>query len=142
MKKAQVAYEFMMIFFVLAAGFTTWLAFASSIQTDIQKTKNLENMKDYSLSLKHEIYVISQMHDGFTKTIELPPTIEGQQYKITLEHVKDIENIHNFSTIYITSEDIGFYTHFDINLMNGLTELSPGEKITLTKNQSTIDITQ
>jgi hypothetical protein len=134
MKKAQVAYEFMMIFFVLAAGFTTWLAFASSVQDDIYHTKNLEKIKDFSLSLKHEIFVVAQMHDGFSRTINMPKTIDGQNYEIRIEQFEGID-VRDFSTIYISSKDIGFYTHFDVPYMTGEGRIMPGEKITITKKQ-------
>lgn len=139
MKKAQVAYEFMMIFFILAAGFTTWLAFASSLQEDLQKTKNLEKIEDFTLSLKHEIYVVAQMHDGFSRTLSIPPTIDGQNYEIELKQ-NEGNTIHNFSTIYINSKDIGFYTHFDVPYMIGVDNINTGEEITLTKKQGVIRI--
>lgn len=115
MKKAQAAYEFMMIFFMLSMGFTFWIALASSMQADIQSQRNIEIMEDFTLGLKHELFMIVQMHEGFSKTIELPTKIRGNQYEISSQSYYDP---YNFSTIIINSTELGFYTHFDVPLMN------------------------
>lgn len=135
MKKAQVAYEFMLIFLILSFGFTIWVVYASSLQAEFQKTKNLQDFEDFALSLKHEIYVVAQMPERFSRTIDLPLRINGITYSISVD-----ENTgHNFSTIFINNTNIGYYTHFDVPKLEG--SIKQG-KNTLTKNEYNISITQ
>lgn len=134
MKQAQAAYEFMMIFFMLSIGFTFWIALASSMQEDVQHQRNLDVMEDFSLSLKHELYTIAQMHEGFSKKVNLPSKILGNNYEIAS---KSYQNPYNFSTITINSTDIGFYTHFDVPLINDT--IKKGDNI-ITKKQNQLGI--
>ena len=115
MKKAQAAYEFMIIFFMIALGFTFWVAFASSFQENMQVNRNIDLMDDFSLSLKHDIFLVAQMHDGFTRQISIPNTIIANRYEIgNLNNVQ-----YNFSTIFINNSEIGYYTQFDVPLLEG-----------------------
>ena len=134
MKKAQVAYEFMMIIFILSVGFLTWIALASSIQTTLQETKTIETFQDFSQGLKHELFIIAQMQTGFSRTIELPSTIIGKTYTITMQ---DGGEIYNFSTIYINNSEIGFYTHFDVPKLNDTLIIG---KNTIIKKQNILEI--
>jgi hypothetical protein len=123
MKKAQAAYEFMMIFFMISIGFTFWVAFASSFQENIQVNRNIELMNDFSLSLKHDIYLVAQMHDGFTRQINIPTTILSNRYEIGNQN----NNQYNFSTIFVNNTEIGYYTQFDVPLLDG--DIKKGELI-------------
>ena len=123
MKKAQAAYEFMIIFFMISIGFTFWIAFASSFQENIQVNRNIELMDDFSLSLKHDIFLVAQMHDGFTRQISIPPTIVTNRYEINSQN----NPTHNFSTIFINNSEIGYYTQFDVPLLQG--EIKKGDLI-------------
>lgn len=118
MRKAQIAYEFIMIFFVLSIAFITWLAISSSFQAELQKDKNLEDFEDFSLSLKHDIFVVAQMSDGFSKSLNLPMTINGRDYDISVTNFTNQLLDFSFSTVQINSSDIGYFTHFNVPLMN------------------------
>ena len=118
MKKAQIAYEFIMVFFILSIAFITWLALSSSLQEELQKNKNLEDFKDFSLSLKHDIFVIAQMNDGFSKALNIPNTINGRNYDILVTNFTNQDLGFSFSTVEINSSEIGFFTHFNVPYMN------------------------
>jgi hypothetical protein len=118
MRKAQVAYEFIMIFFVLSIAFITWLAISSSFQAELQKSKNLEDFEDFALSLKHDIFVVAQMSDGFSKSLNLPLTINGRVYDISVTNFTNQPLDFSFSTVEINSSEIGYFTHFNVPLMN------------------------
>lgn len=129
MKKAQAAYEFMMIFFMLSMAFTFWIALASSMQESIQLQQNLDVMEDFSLSLKHDLYTIVQMHEDFSKKIELPDDVRGINYEISSKSY--ITQNYNFSTIILNSTQIGFYTQFNVPLLNDT--LKKGETTIINK---------
>ncbi|MFP4567372.1 MAG: hypothetical protein ACLFN8_00355 [Candidatus Woesearchaeota archaeon] len=116
MRQAQAAYEFMMIFFILTLGFTFWIAFSTSFQENLQQQQNLDLMEDFAFGLKHELFVVAQMPQGFTQIIELTETISGNKYEIASQSYTS--NDYNFSTITINNTDIGFYTHFDVPYLN------------------------
>ena len=125
MDKGQVAYEFMIIFFVLSLGFTIWISFSYSVQDNFQKDKDIRNLDDFSLSIKHDLFVIAQMDVGFSRVLELPPNVMGRDYVIGNENRNDL----GFSTVYINSSDIGFYGYFDVPLLSGTLKKGENELI-------------
>lgn len=125
MKKGQVAYEFIMVFLFLGIGFIIWVALTSDLQENLVKTQNHEALNDFSLGLKHELYVIAQMHDGFSRVIDLPRTVNALRYNIDVQHSPLI----NVSNIQINSSDVDFLINFNVPRMND--SLIIGENIVI-----------
>ena len=116
MKKAQIAYEFIMVFLVLGIGFISWIVLASAFQADLQKVKNIEDFTDFTLGLKHDLFVVAQMPDGFSKTLNVPMTINSFEYEIRVTNVSAPN--FNFSFVQINSAELGFFTSFEGPYMN------------------------
>ena len=116
MKRAQIAYEFIMVFLVLGLGFISWIVLASAFQADLQRVKNIEDFTDFTLGLKHDLYVVAQMPDGFSKTLNVPMSINGFDYSISATNISTAS--FNFSFVQINSTDLGFFTSFDGPYLN------------------------
>ena len=82
--KAQVAYEFILVFFTLTLGFTVWVMLSSSLQNDFNARRLSSEVNDLGLSLQDTLYTAVQMPDGFSRSFSLPYTVLGYDYSIKI----------------------------------------------------------
>lgn len=85
-RKAQVAYEFLLLFFVLVTGFTLWTILSAQAQDHLEFQRRELLMEDFGLGLQHRLYTAAQMSDGFTQNLTLPTTLDGHSYNVTLDN--------------------------------------------------------
>ena len=82
--KAQMAYEFLLIFFFLTALFTTITLVAAKAKERVDWEQAALRMDDLGLGLQHDFYTAARMPDGFTRNITLPPLINNKKYEATI----------------------------------------------------------
>lgn len=98
-RKAQVAYEFIFVFFTLTLGFTVWIMFSSAVQEDFQVEQLTMALDDFGLSIQDDLYTAIQMPEGFSRTFELPVYLLGFDYSM------GIYNMEDFSIVEVNVSD-------------------------------------
>lgn len=82
--KAQIAMEFILLiaiaFFIVAA----LLASILSLSEDNTRMKAYQDMDDLGKSLQQEFLLAAQLEDGYTRTINMPLTMNGVHYNATI----------------------------------------------------------
>lgn len=85
-KKAQVAIEFLLLlslsFFVVIA----LLAAVLSVSKTDTSIKVYTDLDDLGKSLQQEVLLASQMEDGYVRRINLPETVNGADYNVSIGH--------------------------------------------------------
>ena len=83
-KKAQLAYEFLLLFFFLTVFFTTITIMIAEGRENVQWDKTALQFEDAGLEIQHEFYTVANMPNGFSKNITLPPLINNNPYTINI----------------------------------------------------------
>lgn len=84
MKKGQVAYEFLFVFFILALAFTVWVVFTSEVQSDFIDQKRASYAYDLALRIQEEAFIATEIEGTYTRTFDLPYDIHGVGYTVTI----------------------------------------------------------
>lgn len=84
--KGQIAYEFLMLFFVLLIAFTLWTTLSSEAKDRLEFQRNEILMQDFGLGLQHQLYTAAQMSDGFSRNLTLPKNLEQEEYNVSLDN--------------------------------------------------------
>lgn len=129
--KAQTAYEFLIIAFILTFSFTMWLTFSAHAQNNLIEQSRYEHITDLGLQIQQDLYETLQMPNGFQRTINIPVTIQNQDYDLL--HIKET----NQDLITIKTEN--YQESFTIPQTNGT--LQKQDNI-LKINQGILTITQ
>ena len=84
LKKAQVAMEFV---FLVGLAFTVMVVFISSTRSEFDELRTEEErslLKDVTVMAQHELIIASTVEDGYHRVFEIPTTINGIDYTITI----------------------------------------------------------
>jgi hypothetical protein len=84
-RKGQVTYEFLFLFFILAAAFTVWTAFTADTQARLHDEHRARLLEDLAFQVQDDIYTAVQMQEGFSRTLSYPATIDGRSYVIAID---------------------------------------------------------
>ena len=82
-KKAQVAFEFVVLVSMLFAALLIFTSFVRDNFTDVQSDTDYFRLKDVALSVKAEITMAVGLEDGYQRSFFIPLTIDGLEYNIT-----------------------------------------------------------
>jgi len=136
LKKAQIAYEFLLIFFVLTALFTVSLLIGNMTKIHLQEELSAMIIDDFGRGFQQEAYTIIQLPDGFTKNITLPSYLNNKPYQFIITNDGTI-------TILTISNDDAIFTYdlprFQLAQENQY--FSPGDYI-LAKRAGTLILIQ
>lgn len=91
--KAQIAYEFLLLFFFLTALFTTGVLLVGAAKERIADETILLHVDDFGRGLQEDFYTAVRMPDGFTRNITLPVTLNGYDYETTLREYNGIYSL-------------------------------------------------
>ena len=127
--KAQFAIEFIVLIafmFVIFLGFT---AVITSKILDEKEIKRQQTAEDIATLAKNEIDLARSVSDGYNRTFDLPASIEGNSYNISI--IGGRELVVN----YLDKEYVAFLQ----NIITG--NIRPG-KNTITKESGIVHISQ
>ncbi len=85
MKNAQLSLEFMYAVMILLFLALVFVFASGSKLSDFKREKDAFLMKDVALTVRNEINVAYAMEPGYVRTFELPETLEGSGYSITMD---------------------------------------------------------
>lgn len=84
--KGQIAYEFLILFFVLLIAFTLWTVLSSEAKDRLEFQRNEILIQDLGLGLQHQLYTAAQMSDGFSRNLTIPKNLEQEEYNVSLDN--------------------------------------------------------
>lgn len=82
-RKAQVAFEFVVLVSVLFAALLVFTSFVRENFSDMQSDTDYYRLKDVALSVRAEITMAIGLEDGYERAFFVPLTLEGLEYNIT-----------------------------------------------------------
>jgi len=130
-KNAQIAIEFMLLLAIAFAVVIVMLIILLSISENNKKTESYYNMEDLGSSLQQEFLLAAELEDGYTRKIDLPLTLNGLTYTVTI-----VNGTH--SHYYMLLSYTGGEVDYLIPPVNGTLIL--GENV-LVKDNGTLRIT-
>jgi hypothetical protein len=105
-KKAQLAYEFILLFFFLTVFFTAFTIIIAEGRERVTYDQTIRHIDDLGLGIQHEFYIVATMPEGFSKEFTLPPHINGQNYNFSFHNT----NGQYYLLINVTEAEV-FYTY-------------------------------
>ena len=85
-RRAQVSLEFMFIIIILLFLTILFVIAAGNKTNEFQREKNVFLLKDAAGSVRNEIQVAYAMDSGYTRIFDVPDTLEGVNYSITIQN--------------------------------------------------------
>ena len=82
-RKAQVAFEFVLLVAVLFTALLIFTSFVRDNFSDVQTDTDYFKLKDVAISVKSEINLAVALEDGYQRSFFLPLTIDGLEYNIS-----------------------------------------------------------
>jgi len=130
--KGQIAIEFLMYigmaFFIVIA----MLAVIFIVSEENTRSKNYSDIDDLGKALQQEFLLASQLENGYTRMINLPVTLNGKIYSVSIGHPAS-------QSYYIMLEYDTIETYYIIPPVNGSIVL--GDNV-LRKYNGTLYLTQ
>ncbi len=83
-KKGQIAIEFLLYIGIAFFMVIVLLASILAVSEDNVKIRTYADMDDLGKSLQQELLLASQLEDGYTRRINLPITMNGKGYNVTV----------------------------------------------------------
>jgi hypothetical protein len=80
--KAQVSAEYLMLVGMAALLLVTVLAIISTQSKQLRDEREIEAIEDMGRYLQNEISIAYRVHDGYSRTIDLPIRKEGLDYEV------------------------------------------------------------
>ncbi len=83
-RRAQVSIEFLMVIAFMIMAFSVYFAYLSERSlkyADIEKKSTAESIAHYVAETLDSALLVG---DGFSRVVELPPTIKGEDYSINI----------------------------------------------------------
>lgn len=128
-KEAQIAIEFLLLTTFALFFLMSILVVLHKISFDNQNIRVQTSIEDLGTSIKNEIITASEMEKGYTREINLPLTLSGKSYNLTID-----ESLSGNSFLVINSGTIEMY--FSIPKTSGT--LSPGPNLISNGNNLTV----
>ncbi|HLP79616.1 MAG TPA: hypothetical protein VK158_03205 [Acidobacteriota bacterium] len=121
MRKAQVLTEFMVYFGVALILFSGIIIFVLSEQTQSIQEQEESAIESFAISLQNDFMVASTMKEGFSRQIELDPTINGNPYTFEIlasnMYITQGENQVVLALPSVTGNTTSF--NFTLAMLNG-----------------------
>jgi hypothetical protein len=129
-KNGQIAIEFLLIaglaFFII---FTLLIA-VYKISEDNNTIKTYVELKDFGYSLQKELLIASELEDGYKRKINIPVTLNGLDYNIT------IFNSTKYTYMIITYKNVETYYSIPVtegNFVKGINYITKNETLRITQ---------
>jgi hypothetical protein len=85
-RKAQVAFEFVVLVAVLFTALIVFTSFVRDNFTEVQSDTDYFRLKDVALSVKAELNLAIALDDGYQRAFFVPLTLDGLEYNISREN--------------------------------------------------------
>lgn len=82
--KGQIAIEFLMYIGIAFFVIIVFLASLLAVSENNTRTRTYYDVDDLGKSLQQEFLLASQLEDGYTRRLNLPVTINGKSYNVTV----------------------------------------------------------
>ena len=99
-KKSQIAIEFMLLSAIGIVVVITFLIVVLKISQENTDVQKYNDMDDLGKSLQHEFILASQMEDGYIRRLNIPTTINDENYTISLATTAKTTSLILTSGIY------------------------------------------
>ena len=121
---AQFAIEFIVLIAFMFLVFVVFLSVITSRLIESKETEVQETAEDIATLVSNEVYTAKPLSDGYTRTFELPNTINGNDYTVEI-----IDNRELVIT-YLDEEYVSFLPEKVVgNVDRGLNEIRKVEGI-------------
>ncbi len=84
MKKAQSSIEVALLIGFMFLTFNIFLLVIAERMVDVQNQKDRQLIEDMSSVIEGEIDIATGVEDGYSRTFEIPQTLKGIDYSVTL----------------------------------------------------------
>jgi hypothetical protein len=91
-RDGQIAIEFLLLMGVAFAVIIVFLIVAMSLFQNTTETKTYSSVDDLGKALQQEFLLAAQLEDGYTREINLPLTLNGLTYNITLGNYSGMDS--------------------------------------------------
>ena len=108
--KAQVAYEFLVLLFILTFAFTTWTLYFSERQDLLRKDIIKRDAETIGREIQDVLYDVRMKNPGFERTMQTPPKIKGEPYSMTTKNKRLTIDILNASYTFQIPDTTGTIT--------------------------------
>jgi hypothetical protein len=85
-KRAQVAFEFIVLISILFGVLLIFTTFVRDNFSDVQSDTDYYMLKDIALAVKSEFQLAVNLEDGYQRSFFIPFTVDGTEYNITKEN--------------------------------------------------------
>jgi hypothetical protein len=86
MKKSQMSLELALVIGFMLIVLTVFVSFISSKVVDIKKEKDTKILQDLTNVIKSEIDLAAISENGYRRTFQLPPKLDGADYTIKYDN--------------------------------------------------------
>jgi hypothetical protein len=98
MAKSQVSNEFLILIGVVFLTLLLFLYYAADSIRDVSFKRELDALRDTGFMVQHELFLASEVKDGYLRSFEVPDAADGYSYNLsitqrTLILVSDNSNI-------------------------------------------------
>ena len=116
MKKGQIGIEFILLIILAIVILMTGLIVINSLTTSKIDEKTYNELDDLGLSIQRELILITELEDGFRRTLNVPVKVNGRTYTI-------ITNNTSPSVGYLLINYLDTEIYYAIPALNGTLKL-------------------
>lgn len=80
-RKAQLAYEYLLLVFFLTALFTIGAIITGAVKAHAEEESLALHIEDLGRSIQEDFYTTIEQPQGFTRNLTLPTSISGEPYE-------------------------------------------------------------
>jgi hypothetical protein len=98
MAQGQVSNEFLILIGVVFLTLLLFLYYAADNIRDVSFKRELIAVRDVGFSVQQELFLASEVKDGYARSFDIPNTVDGFSYNISIVHhtlilVSDASNV-------------------------------------------------
>lgn len=109
MRRCQVSNEFLILIGVVYLTLLLFLYYSADTVKDIAFKKEFETVRDIGFFVQHELFLATEVNDGYLRQFEIPGKYNGIDYNITIMG----------STLVVMSANNGIEQPFQVPLVVG-----------------------
>ncbi len=86
MKKAQISFEFILIFTLVFFTLIGFIYLINSRLSDISKQQEMLTMRHLAENIKNEVILASSVNNYYIRRFDIPSQLDGRDYKMNIEN--------------------------------------------------------
>lgn len=123
MKRAQIAYEFLIILFLLSLAFTSWIMIYNQNQANNQEKILFSQAQELAREIQQITYTTAMLDEDFQRNINIPATISGNEYEIETDKNTLTITVKGVTTTYQIPNTTGAFKKGENTISNMQTQL-------------------